>query len=85
MSFVLGTLSLCHLSLFTDDYFGESDNLIAEFITLLGTIDHFAFLLLSGGKGRDGLMLVGIEISVLRPDGVHVVLVEEREELLLDE
>ena len=30
-------------------------------------------------------MLVGIEIRILRPDGVHVVLVEEGEELLLDE
>ena len=71
--------------LFTDDDFGEADNFFAEFITLLGTIDHFAFLLLPGSKGRDGLVFVGVEISVLRLDGVYVVLVEEREELLIDE
>lgn len=71
--------------LFSDYDFGETDDLVAEFVAFLCAIDDFALLVFACRKGGNRLVLIGVEIGILRLDGVDVVLVEEGNELLVDE
>ena len=71
--------------LFAHYHFRETDDLIAELIPFLRTVNHFTFLVVSSRKSSDCFVVFGIEIGIFGFDSHHFVLLEEAYEFLINQ